>query len=450
MADPAGPSRLTIFSYQVGFGDCFLLRFDYDGAAARHILIDFGTTGLPEAVEKDHLVKIATDIKETCGGHLEAIVATHRHADHISGFATKDDGSGPGDIIASMSVNCVLQPWTEAPDASIDGLSLGVADNATAMRTQLRSLQAMHAVSSQLVSMLDSESLRRVPLAIRQQLDFVGRDNLKNASAVENLINIGEKGSAVYAYHGSNAGLDALLPGVTTHVLGPPTLAQTQTIRKQRARHPDEFWNMALLGMQQDAELGEETGRLFPNHPIARRSRLPRETRWIAERIDEARGTQLLSLVRALDSQMNNTSLILLFEAGGKSFLFPGDAQWENWEYALNSDYAVKLAKVDLYKLGHHGSTNATPKSLWKKFAKRDKDPKPGRLTTLLSTMPGKHGDTLATAVPNAKLFQEAASQSDMHSTHLFAPGQIRQQVVIDLTMATRRRTRTARGVARG
>ena len=39
--------------------------------------------------------------------------------------------------------------------------------------------------------------------------------------------------------------------------------------------------------------------------------------------------------MRTLDDQMNNTSLILLFEVFGKKLLFPGDAQIENWSYAL-------------------------------------------------------------------------------------------------------------------
>ena len=42
----AAPVSATLFAYQVGFGDCFLLRFTYADDTRRHILIDFGTTGL--------------------------------------------------------------------------------------------------------------------------------------------------------------------------------------------------------------------------------------------------------------------------------------------------------------------------------------------------------------------------------------------------------------------
>ena len=109
------PVQATIFSYQVGFGDCFLLRFSYGDGTQRHLLIDFGTTGIPDEAEKDLMTQVAKDIATRCGGRLEAIVATHRHADHISGFPTKADGTGSGDIIAALDVGAVIQPWTEAP-----------------------------------------------------------------------------------------------------------------------------------------------------------------------------------------------------------------------------------------------------------------------------------------------------------------------------------------------
>ena len=43
----AAPKSLMIRSYHVGFGDCFLLSFAYGPRSERHVLIDFGSTGLP-------------------------------------------------------------------------------------------------------------------------------------------------------------------------------------------------------------------------------------------------------------------------------------------------------------------------------------------------------------------------------------------------------------------
>ena len=44
------PNRITLRSYQVGFGDCFLMTFHYK-KFDRHILIDFGSTGIPKTSE---------------------------------------------------------------------------------------------------------------------------------------------------------------------------------------------------------------------------------------------------------------------------------------------------------------------------------------------------------------------------------------------------------------
>ncbi|HSN86554.1 MAG TPA: hypothetical protein VL025_07335, partial [Thermoanaerobaculia bacterium] len=110
------PTSVILRSYQVGFGDCFLLSFCYgeeEGAEVRHVLLDFGTTGLPKGGLS--MVQIAKQIESACGGQLHAVIATHRHTDHISGFAGES-----GQIIKRLEPKLVLQPWTEQPDVPED------------------------------------------------------------------------------------------------------------------------------------------------------------------------------------------------------------------------------------------------------------------------------------------------------------------------------------------
>src|SRR2546430_17228648 len=82
MAADLKPTGLTIRAYQVGFGDCFLLTFEYGKATKkadkeRHILIDFGSTGMPKEVDSEgQMIKVAKDIEERCDGKLHMIVAT--------------------------------------------------------------------------------------------------------------------------------------------------------------------------------------------------------------------------------------------------------------------------------------------------------------------------------------------------------------------------------------
>src|SRR5882724_8086565 len=143
MATTKKPTSLTLRTYQVGFGDCFLLTFNY-AKDARHILIDFGSTGQPKIVGPNPMERIAADIKEQCGGKLHAVVATHRHKDHISGFATKN-GKGSGDIIASCSPDIVIQPWTEDPKAAKDATHATQTSVASGAKGFVASLQNMHA-----------------------------------------------------------------------------------------------------------------------------------------------------------------------------------------------------------------------------------------------------------------------------------------------------------------
>jgi hypothetical protein len=406
------PKSLTLRSYQVGFGDCFLLTFHYGGKTGdRHLLMDFGSTGQPKGAGENLMLRVAQDIKKQCGGKLHAVVATHRHKDHISGFATNKKKTASGDIIASCKPDVVLQPWTEHPKAKVDATS---APSLTDKQSFVSALGDMHAISAAVLV----EAERRKSMlgaALFRELSFIGEDNLSNLSAVENLMTMGKKN--FYLNFGSKSGLEKVLPGVTTKVLGPPTVAQSKEIRIQRSKDEDEFWMFQAMANQFAIR---RNAAPLPKAKTYSATNQPPFTRWFIKRMRSIRGEQLLGIVRALDKVMNNTSLILLFEINKTKLLFPGDAQIENWSYALSKP-AIKrlLAKVNVYKVGHHGSRNATPKTLWNGFDNRlSKKGKKGDLKTFVSTMPGKHGKASShTEVPRKTLVDALKSDSEFHTT---------------------------------
>ena len=440
-ASGAAPASLNIRSYQVGFGDCFLLTFSYSEAAKsadreRHILIDFGSTGLPPGTPVDQMMRVASDIEEKCRGKLHVVVATHRHKDHISGFTTQNDGSGTGDVIARLSPDVVIQPWTEDPDAHDPPAPNG--DSPRVKRANhLASLNSMHVVSESMlteVQHIGDERRFKQPLGagIVEQIKFLADDNkLPNESAVVNLRKMGRKN--YFVSHGSKLDVSALLPGVAINVLGPPNLEQHAEIQKERSADKNEFWMLQAAAQEfwgQQAATGamlekftSGKSRLFPKADVFTRV-IPAHNRWFVRQIRAMRGEQMLGLVRILDKAMNNTSVILLFDVAGKKLLFPGDAQIENWEYALSlADDLNQLKDVDVYKVGHHGSRNATPKTLWENFEhKNEKTTDKDRLKTIVSTMEGKHGSRANhSEVPRQTLVDALSASSEYHTTQTAA-----------------------------
>ncbi len=413
------PQSVEIRSYQVGFGDCFLMSFVYGSKDKRHVLIDFGTTGLPKGLKPSkHMPAVAKEIQNDCGGRLTAVVATHRHADHISGFATDTRSGRSGQIIAACKPKLVLQPWTEDPGAKRDAKQ-ATRDSSRSRKSFVAGLSAMGDIAAA-VEQMTRNPPRSMSEATVKQLRFLGEDNIANKSAVENLIAMGKASKPEWLHHGAKTSLQRLLPGVKVRVLGPPDLTQTEKIKKMRSSDPDQFWQLIggarAVGRLGALDVGAVKGR-------KRRATLPVEARWFCDRLSVLSNEQLLEIVRILDDQMNNTSLILLFEVGKKKLLFPGDAQIENWSYALQDapDHKATqklLAGVDFYKVGHHGSRNATPKQLlWEKFAKRGAA-KGRRLETMISTMPGKHGTTKKrTEVPRKTLLEALKTETDLLST---------------------------------
>lgn len=453
------PSEVAIRSYDVGFGDCFLLSFKYS-RRQRHVLIDFGSMSLPQGKigTGPYMARVAKQIQADCGGVLDAVVATHRHRDHISGFAMTGKGRsarGPGAIIRALKPKLVVQPWTEDPRAQKDaeqatgaaglerllalkakGIALRPAQ-ATAL--YLHSLERMHEVAGHVAALADSFKGSAFA-AIRQQLAVIGMDNIKNASAVENLRTMAPNR---YVSYGSKSGLERILPGVKARILGPPTLKQTRTILRQRHADADEFWHLNASFWERQARVVRQvaTGNpgsrrnqvLFPGHL---RKRVPWAARWYRYYAMREHAESLLSIVRVLDDAMNNTSVILLLQVRNTLLLFPGDAQFENWMYALNQPGVVEiLSKVNVYKVGHHGSLNATPKTLWNAFKKRGTADPSDRMVTFLSTKLGLHGhEESNTEVPRSTLVRVLHDETTLIDTREYTREELVRSQTIPLT----------------
>ena len=416
--------------YQVGFGDCFLLTFEYpaplaDGRAERHLLIDFGSSHSPG--RSDQLPAVAGLIAQHTGGNLDVLVCTHRHKDHLSGFGTK----ATADVIEGLKPSLVVRPWTDDPAAAEDATGPSLA-GANSQRFALGLAQAQTFANALSEAVLGNGGRR-------SELHELALMQLANQAAHDRLEKWAKASQAAYVFYGSDSQIADFVPGIKVRVLGPPTVEQWPEVTGQRENDPDEYWlsqNRLLTQALAAGSLRRTADRVLDDGaPID-----PGPIRWLVERIRDQHAASLLRIVRTVDDALNNTSVVLMIDAGDKRFLLSGDAQIENWDYSLKNAPEHKelqklLADVDLYKVGHHGSRNATPKTLFNLWGA---EPDPQRLiVAMMSTLSNVHGKTDVTRVPSEALKTALGHRATLHTTDGLDPKQLFIEVTAPLSGST-------------
>ncbi|NNE12867.1 MAG: hypothetical protein HKN41_11565 [Ilumatobacter sp.] len=439
------PEWLRVRMYNVGFGDCFLVTVGYtkpnaDGRTCHHMLVDLGTTRKPKSGQSVRQVAkhIDATIREEVGGKLDVLLITHRHRDHLGGFGSKQTA----EIIVALQPQLVVRPWTDDPQASerpaaeLDPSSAEFARHLDGARTLMEAVEARFAAA-----------------AMRSSRSWAGRVKklaemqVANAEAIATLDEIAKAAPRVdYVKARDRLDLRSVMPQVKVEILGPPTLAQAPGITTQRSDDPDQFWLRQTLAANEIADLSSHGGRLFGDDvftSVAGPGGL-QAARFLLDRIDGQSTQRIFQIAEGFDDAVNNTSIVLLLTVGEKTVLLTGDAQWENWEYTLerserSASLKQRLADVDIYKVGHHGSRNATPKSLFAMWADGERA-NPRTLHSMLSTTSGFHGHTAHTAVPKLTLVDALRGDGDarwaLHSSedHLPDAGQVALDLRADVS----------------
>jgi beta-lactamase superfamily II metal-dependent hydrolase len=364
---------IRIRMYNVGFGDCFLLTLP----DKRTVLVDAGFHSQGKGAFDanglvDQIVKDVTDV----GGEarIDVIVATHRHQDHVYAFNS--------DKWDELAVGEVWLPWME--------------DRCNHEATVLWKKQqhfAMNLAAAIPTFGLDDEN--------RESVEFM----LWNAGIDDFGFGVGGWSNvrALDCLHEGFARRDRTrprflpekdvfpesfespaLPGVRIHVLGPardPKLiedldpeADGETYRALALRRAPAA--PMLGGDGTDAPFGEDWRVTADELRVAvSQAGAPPpplsldETQHIN---DLAHSADAVLAAEKVDSMINSTSLVLMLEIGKARLLLAGDAEWGTWKRILEDEEARTLLRgATFFKVGHHGSHNATAKTLVEKILPR-------------------------------------------------------------------------------
>lgn len=410
-----GGAGVRVRMYRQGLGDCFLISFPKQGGGRFHLVIDCGVLlGTPDA--DDRMPRVARSIaRETGGsadgktkGRVDVLVGTHEHWDHLSGFVQARDVWEN-----EIEVGEVWLAWTEDP-----GHALANELRQDRRRKVAHLRAAAERMAGDAAFGAAGRSLTEV-LGFFGGLGVAGSGGGSTADAMDSLARRPDA-RVVYRRPGEPPFALAGVEGVRVFVLGPPE-DRTLIRKSDPTRRGAEVYEMAgslsladtfFAGLGVSRDKAEEMGG-EPMDPDLAELAFPfdRKHRIAATRTAESRHAGFFrdsygstaddrdtardatapggwrrvdfdwmgvanDLALALDSDTNNTSLALAFELGegGPVLLFPADAQvgnWESWQQlswpagastpdapAITADDLLR--RTVLYKVGHHGSHNAT------------------------------------------------------------------------------------------
>lgn len=355
----ASGKQVTIRMYNVGFGDAFLVLIP-DGEQELRVLFDCGSVeaadGEDHIAMKDVVARIVKDVTDADGvPRIDVVVATHRHKDHVSGFGQA--------LWDTVEVKEVWMPWTEHP-TDPDARKIREAQSRLALSLNM----ALAAKPPQAGS---RDELARVLVANALMLS--------NDKAMKTL-HSGFLGKIARRFlpEKTEAGIirtfeTPALPSVKIHVMGPQR--STDVIRDM-----DPPAGKSYLRLQN----GSRGTSVEPPAPFSPEFRQTTDPQLLSpdDRAEIERASSLsdLAVAVALDKAVNGTSVMLVLEIAGTFFLFPGDAQWGTWDAAMRDpEWNEMLTRVAFYKIGHHGSHNATPKDFVQHML-------PDKITAMAST----------------------------------------------------------------
>lgn len=435
----APDAGVKVRMYRHGHGDCFLLAFPNEESGARpvYVLIDCGIK--PGSKVHKNIDEIVDNIAVATDNHIDVVVITHEHQDHVSAFTKKKNGKY---IFDKIKFDHCWLAWTEdGTDELANSLRERFRDTLIALafaQEKVQKLRGSAELQERVADLLGTEigDDGHVPipgkegaeivklfrkakgtssnLSIAQMADFALKGKT-NKNAMKYVRNKARKSVKFFSPEDAAISLPNA-PKIKVYTLGPP---KNEALLLDLNPKGSEKFHLAASGSKAlhnqgtrgfaQAVAPETTSDESPS-PFAprycltsdqlKRHLLPRTN--TAKRTDRQKAMDYLRLTyfgapkqapkesldwRGIDdewlgvtegialrlnNEVNNTSLVLAFELPrtGKVLLFTGDAQrgswlgWSDleWDKGNGDKVSAKdlLGRCIMYKVGHHGSHNAT------------------------------------------------------------------------------------------
>lgn len=343
-------STVAVRMYNVGFGDAFVVTVDHGGQMWR-MLVDCGvhSQGRARPIEEavDAIIADLTTASRDGQPHLDVVVATHHHADHILGFAEE-----------AWSRVVVDEVWVPFVEDATD-------EDARKLR------EGQHAAAARITALVEGRrpASGRLPTALRVA-QLLAANSSGNATATDRLLGRNGRGFRgphrvryVPSTHPAENTVATAHPAVIAHVLGPSRDPATL----KRMDPPASARWLSLDDPALDAVPAAGRPLLFNDvyavtDPATLDAALVAATAQL-DLDDLADDESLLAAASILENAVNNTSVFFVLDVEGTGLLFPGDAQQGAWDHVLDDPAARALvAGVAFVKIAHHGSGNATPR----------------------------------------------------------------------------------------
>jgi hypothetical protein len=382
--------------YKIGTGDCFVLKFTTGTKRKFVMLIDCGSC----EGDKNRFNEFVAEIGGFVDQHIDLLVVTHEHLDHIIGFARGQEE------FKKIKIDHVWVAWTEEPgNNTADKLKEEYGVQAIALAAAVKKLDKN--LNDPAFKALFKDALKGKFMLNSKQRFLSGLKDILSLHDAETQLGaagLTEMGKAMkyvlkdleakngeapfYCFPGKAVPKLKGTDGIKFYVLGPPESVEligkdeikAEMYERSFAFRTEYSLSASLLNDSSSPKINSPFDEKYyaqDNETESFRKEYYDEPKKAWRKIDSDWLFHAGNVAIRLEDFINNTSLALAieFESSGKVLLFPADAQSGNWIswHGNKMKWKIKkgnttetivakdlLERTVFYKAGHHCSHNGT------------------------------------------------------------------------------------------